>query len=89
MVLLSCNYNPSSQSKTSLKKYDYYFKIIIPEERMRLMSNEELDSIKEDVLAIENQLKARLIDSGIVRNVDAVNRLSLIASELLSNEKIS
>jgi len=90
VMSVSCyDYNPSSVSDTSSKNYDYFFKIIVSDEKMRSMSNEQLDVINENVLSIENQFQARLINTGRMRNTDTVNRMSLIAAELISNEEIS
>ncbi len=53
------------------------------------MSSEQLDNIVKHVSTIENEFQKKLIDTGRARNADAVNRLSLIAAELISNEAIS
>jgi hypothetical protein len=86
----SCyDYNPSSVSGTSSKNYNYFFKIIISDEKMRSMSSEQLEAITKNVVTIENQFQTRLISTGRMRNSDTVNRMSLIAAELISNEEIS
>ncbi|HON15838.1 MAG TPA: hypothetical protein PLA51_05100 [Spirochaetota bacterium] len=90
IVSSSClNYNPQSASVSSLKNYDYVFKVIISEKKMRAMTDEQRVAIEKDILSIENQFKTRLIDTGRMRNADALGRMSLIAAELLSNEQIS
>ncbi len=62
---------------------------MISDEKMRSMSNQKMEEIEKTILNLENQFTIKLINTGKIRNVGMVNRMSLIAAELLSNEAIS